>query len=51
VSARDVYNKFGTSGSEANFDTGHQLTSMAIFYGIWLVVGYLLTMGKGDQTP
>lgn len=47
ASARDIYNKFGSAGLDSRGDSNRQLTSMALFYVIWLVVGYLLTMGKG----
>ena len=42
--ARDTYNKFGSTGIEGK---GEQLMSMSFFYVMWLVVGYLMTMGKG----
>jgi len=45
ASSRDAYNKFGAKSS----DKETSLTSIAIFYVIWLVVGYLLTMGKGSE--
>lgn len=47
--SRDIYNKFGAAGLEERGGTSQNLTSMALFYVIWLVVGYLLTMGKGSE--
>ena len=46
---RATYNKFGTAGLEERGGTASNLTSMALFYVIWLVVGYLLTMGKASE--
>lgn len=47
---RDIYNKFGWAGlDERSGGTSQSFTSMALFYVIWLVVGYLLTMGKGSE--
>ena len=43
--SRDIYNKFGTAGLDERGGVSQNLTSMALFYVIWLVVGYLLTMG------
>mmetsp|Transcript_31177 Transcript_31177/g.66962 ORF Transcript_31177/g.66962 Transcript_31177/m.66962 type:complete len:393 (-) Transcript_31177:276-1454(-) len=44
--SRDLYNKFGARGLE---DAGSNSINMALFYVIWLVVGYLLTMGKASE--
>ena len=51
ASSRDAYNKFGAAGIEDAKSGGNSnsLTSMALFYVIWLVVGYLLTMGKSSE--
>lgn len=49
ASRRDAYNKFGTAGLTDNVDTLSSLTSLSIFYIMWLVVGYLLTMGKSSE--
>ena len=48
---RDVYNKFGAAGldDKSGGDLSSQLTSLSMFYVIWLVVGYLLTMGKASE--
>mmetsp|Transcript_7162 Transcript_7162/g.17880 ORF Transcript_7162/g.17880 Transcript_7162/m.17880 type:complete len:372 (+) Transcript_7162:45-1160(+) len=46
---RDLYNKFGTSGLDERAGTSQSLMSIGLFYAIWLVVGYLLTMGKGSE--
>merc|ERR1719310_1227748 len=43
---RNRYNKWGPATTD---DTPSALTSMALFYVIWLVVGYLLTMGKASE--
>lgn len=45
-STREAYNKFGKASDDAN---GGGITSIAMFYVIWLVVGYLLTMGKASE--
>ena len=44
---RNKYNKFGTVNASDEAGLGSPMTSMALFYIIWLVVGYLLTMGLG----
>ena len=53
ASKREVYNKFGQPGlddkSGATSDPSSQLWSIGLFYIIWLVVGYLLTMGKASE--
>ena len=49
---RDTYNKFGQAGLDdksGSQDTSSQLWSLAMFYIIWLIVGYLLTMGKASE--
>ena len=49
---RDVYNKFGLAGLEDKSlpsDTMSQLWQLSLFYVIWLVVGFLLTMGKASE--
>lgn len=46
---RNKYNKFGTVGASDEAGLGSPMTSMALFYVIWLVVGYLLTMGKASE--
>lgn len=45
---RDIYNKFGSWGVEEDKTnaTGGTWTMMALFYAIWVVVSFLLTMGK-----
>ena len=45
--ARSKYNQFGPSASDDGLSS--QWTSMALFYVIWFVVGYLLTMGKASE--
>lgn len=45
---RNKYNKFGPGASDEAGLNGN-MTSMALFYVIWLVVGYLLTMGKASE--
>lgn len=53
ASKRETYNKFGQPGlddkSGSSSDASTQLWSMSLFYIIWLVVGYLLTMGKASE--
>ena len=50
ASKRDAYNKFGPAGLDASMgDSSSQLWSMSLFYLIWVVVGYLLTMGKSSE--
>ena len=44
---RNKYNKFGTVNASDEAGLGSPMTSMALFYIIWLVVGSLLTMGLG----
>ena len=49
---RETYNKFGQAGLDdksAPTDTTSQLWSLSLFYVIWLVVGYLLTMGRASE--
>ena len=49
---RDIYNRYGLEGlkdTSASTDTWSQLQSLSLFYVIWLVVGYLLTMGKASE--
>ena len=49
---RDLYNKFGQPGLDDKSmptDVSSQLWSLSLFYIIWLVVGYLLTMGKSSE--
>jgi len=48
ASKRDAYNKFGSADSQTE-DTGSKLMSLSLFYVIWIVVGYLLTMGKASE--
>ena len=48
-SKRDAYNKFGTAGLEDTSDMAGQLTTLSLFYIIWLVVSYLLTMGRASE--
>lgn len=45
---RDIYNKFGEAGIEEDKTSaqGGQWALMAVFYVIWIVVSFLLTMGK-----
>mmetsp|Transcript_8569 Transcript_8569/g.29255 ORF Transcript_8569/g.29255 Transcript_8569/m.29255 type:complete len:317 (-) Transcript_8569:282-1232(-) len=47
---RDIYNKFGEWGIEEDKTNanGGQYAGMAVFYVIWVVVAFLLTMGKGN---
>jgi hypothetical protein len=52
ASKRDIYNKFGQAGIDDKSmpgDTSTQLWSLSLFYIIWLVVGYLLTMGRASE--
>ena len=49
ASKRTSYNKFGTNESQMGSDVASQLGTLSIFYVIWLVVGYLLTMGKASE--
>jgi hypothetical protein len=50
TSKRDAYNKFGPAGLDASMsDSASQLWSLSLFYVIWIVVGYLLTMGKASE--
>jgi hypothetical protein len=44
--ARDRYNKFGGRGTD---EPESMLMGMAVFYVLWLVMGYLLTMGKASE--
>lgn len=47
---RDAYNKFGAAGLDASMsDSSTQLWSLSLFYVIWIVVGYLLTMGPSSE--
>mmetsp|Transcript_46168 Transcript_46168/g.76331 ORF Transcript_46168/g.76331 Transcript_46168/m.76331 type:complete len:384 (-) Transcript_46168:139-1290(-) len=46
---RDVYNKFGKSGLDDQSGSSTSLTNIAVFYVIWIVIGYLLTMGKASE--
>ena len=49
-SKRDAYNKFGPAGLDASMgDSSSQLQSLSLFYVIWIVLGYLLTMGKASE--
>jgi hypothetical protein len=45
---RDIYNKFGEAGIEEDKTSaqGGQWALMAVFYVIWVVVSFLLSMGK-----
>jgi len=47
---RDIYNKFGEWGLEEDKTnaTGGFYAGMAVFYVIWVVVAFLLTMGKSN---
>jgi len=47
-STRSKYNKFGP-GADADDGALSSVTSIALFYVIWLVVGYMLTMGKSSE--
>ena len=46
---RKMYNKFGSDDDKMGSDATSQLGTLSIFYVIWLVVGYLLTMGKASE--
>ena len=49
---RDLYNKFGAAGlddKQVPSDFLGRLWALSMFYIIWLVVGYLLTMGKASE--
>jgi len=46
---RGTYNKFGTAGLQDSADTAQTLTSLGLFYVIWLVVSYMMTMGKSSE--
>ena len=49
-SKRDAYNKFGAAGLDSSMgDSSSQLQSLSLFYVIWIVLGYLLTMGKASE--
>eukprot|EP00967_Tisochrysis_lutea_P061554 scaffold78903_cov43-Tisochrysis_lutea.AAC.1 len=44
--SRDRYNKFGAGSSS---EPEPSIMNMAIFYVMWLIMGYLLTMGKASE--
>ncbi|KAJ1639700.1 hypothetical protein T492DRAFT_935366 [Pavlovales sp. CCMP2436] len=48
---RDIYNKFGAWGLDEDKTnaSGGQHAMMALFYVIWVVVSFLLTMGKPNS--
>jgi len=45
-SSRDAYNRFGGKSGD---DESGGMTGAAMFYAIWLVLGYLLTMGRASE--
>mmetsp|Transcript_28388 Transcript_28388/g.76489 ORF Transcript_28388/g.76489 Transcript_28388/m.76489 type:complete len:386 (+) Transcript_28388:56-1213(+) len=48
---RDIYNKFGEWGLEEDKTnaTGGFYAGMAVFYVIWVVLSFMLTMGKSNS--
>jgi len=46
---RSTYNRFGADDDKLGSDPASRLGTLSLFYIIWLVVGYLLTMGKASE--
>jgi DnaJ-class molecular chaperone len=50
---REVYNKFGKEGVESNkrYDENQFLLEAGVFYVIWGLMAFMLTLGKRAARP